>query len=500
MKRMIVFIFSCIFIATSCEKESFLNQEKPNKESSQESHIETFSKIISKAIVENNELRDFIKKEALKMIDNDYDVFYPIVKNKLIKDNLTFRDVLKKYVDNEEVLTSLEQSLPLLTIYIPELPSGFNAEIWKTHEEIPHITTGLVRNNSITYYKNGKKDFEEEAQLIPGFPLLIIKNNERIKHSNGMTKSSHSLNNSYEFIDEAFNGNNNKSINTKATIIAKSQHPYLVRAYEEMGVNGLYWQRDNIYYGLTKNSGTTGQGSLDRSLVETITSINIEPAAYNKISDQDGDPFIKTENIYTSWVGAGRDAYPIFWTEGKYEFKIDVLINNTVGLGTTITKYISASPIDLFDINFERKTMSSNREMYKFKSIESSRNLLVNIPLVCWDLSQNGFSWKFLISETDDQEQVTRSDTNSSAFAMNVSAGFKFGLNFGASYSTTKSNTYTIVTFKNSDDLGTLEANFSDPVVTNYSPLATTDKEGLGVTYDIGNSYVRLSIEPRKLY
>lgn len=497
---MIVFFFSCIFIATSCEKESFLNQQEPEIENSQESYLETFSKILSKAIVENNELREFIKEEALKMVDNDYDVFYPITKNKIIKGNLTFRDILKEYVDNEDVLISLEQSLPLLTIYIPELPSGFNAEIWKAYEEIPHITTGLVRNNSIIYYKNGKKDFEEEAQLIPGFPLFIIKNNERIKHSDGITKSSSSLDNNYEFIDEAFDGNNNKSINTKATIISKAQYPHLARAYEEMGVNGLYWQRDNIYYGLTKNSGTTGQGSLDRSLVETITSIAIEPAAYNKISDQDGDPFIKTENIYTSWMGDGKSAYPIFWTEGKYEFKIDVLINNTVGLGTTITKYISASPIDLFNINFERKTMSSNREMYKFKSIESSQNLLVNIPLVCWDLSQNGFSWKFLISETDDQEQVTRSDTNSSVFAANVSAGFKFGLSFGASYTTTKSNTYTIVTFKNSDDLGTLEANFSDPVVITYSPLATTDENGLGVTYDIKNSYVRLSLEPRKLY
>ena len=107
-------------------------------------------------------------------------------------------------------------------------------------------------------------------------------------------------------------------------------------------------------------------------------------------------------------------------------------------------------------------------------------------------------SWKFIISETDEQEQITRSDTNSSSFATNVSAGFKFGLNFGTSYTTSKSSTYTVVTFKNSDDLGTLEANFSDPVVQYYTPF--TDEEGLGSSYEIKNNYIRLSIEPRKRY
>ena len=136
--------------------------------------------------------------------------------------------------------------------------------------------------------------------------------------------------------------------------------------------------------------------------------------------------------------------------------------------------------------------------MYKFKSIASTLTLSVDIPLVSWDLSQNGFSWKFLISETDDQEQITRSDTNSSVFAANVSAGFKFGLNFGTSYTTSKSSTYTIVTFKNSDDLGSLEANFSDPIVNYYQPVG--DNEGIGTTYSIKNNYIRLTITPQKRY
>lgn len=495
MKKTIWYLFCCIFIATACEKDTFTEEQNSKITNTKEASIETFSKILSKAVVENSELREFIKKEALDMFDNDYDVFYPIVKNKIITGNTTFRDILKEYAKNEEEFITVENSLPLLTIYVPELPSGFNANTWKAAIDIPTVTTGLVKNNLVSYYTNGEIDFSEEAQLIPGFPILVIKNNERIKISHRKTRSSCSIDNNYNFIDEAFNKKLNKEIKTKS-IIQKSDFPYLAKAYEEMGVNGYYWQRDNIYYGLTKNSGTTGQGAIDRSMMETITSLNLYPEAYAKISDQDGDPYIKTGNIYGPSLG-GNDVFYLFWTEGKYEFKIDVLINNIAGLGTTITKYISASPADLFTLHYERTQVSSNRDMYKFKGIKDTHTLSVNIPLVTWDLSQNGFSWKFLISETDDQEQVTRSDTNTSTFASNVSANFKFGLNFGTSNSTTHSNTFTIVTYKNSDDLGTLEANFSDPVIQYYLPVG---ENGLGITYEIKNQYIGLFIEPRKQY
>lgn len=43
-----------------------------------------FARILSKAVSGSVEVRRFLKDEALKQFDNDYDVFYPYVKNKVV--------------------------------------------------------------------------------------------------------------------------------------------------------------------------------------------------------------------------------------------------------------------------------------------------------------------------------------------------------------------------------------------------------------------------------
>ena len=60
------------------------------------SDFDTFSKILSKAVSNNSDLRAFIKEEALKMTDNDYDVFYPLVKNKKVTADKTFKEILNE--------------------------------------------------------------------------------------------------------------------------------------------------------------------------------------------------------------------------------------------------------------------------------------------------------------------------------------------------------------------------------------------------------------------
>ena len=38
--------------------------------------------------------RNLIKNEALKMIDNDYDVLYQLVKDEMLEDNITFEQYI----------------------------------------------------------------------------------------------------------------------------------------------------------------------------------------------------------------------------------------------------------------------------------------------------------------------------------------------------------------------------------------------------------------------
>lgn len=183
------------------------------------------------------------------------------------------------------------------------------------------------------------------------------------------------------------------------------------------------------------------------------------------------------------------------WQDGRFEFKIDITINNQAGLGTNITKYFSVRPQEIYDLIVENYK-NNIAHCFWVKGV-IPRTYYPNINLVTWDLEQNSFSWKITVAEVDDQETYTTQETVSSEFATNFSVNtqggtdkVKVGLNFGMSTKSTKQTQFTRVTYKNSDDLGTLEANFSDPILLNSS----------NELYFIKNPMVELALVPAKLY
>lgn len=477
------------------ENSHFIKNGESNVDVS-EASIEVFSKILSKAVKSDCDLRNYIKKESLKKITMDYDVFYPLIKNEIIHSGLTFRDILLQYVENEDVFKEIEQKLPLLTIFIPKLPSGFNANIWNSKDEIPCVTTGRIVNDSIFYYQDGMTVFSTSSDLIPGFPVLVLKNNERIKRSEGLTKASTAINYKYEFIDEVFNGIN-PPVKTKTPAFSEKYKDeiFLINAYKEMGANGFRWQRDNIYYGFKKTDSIESRGAIDRSIVECLGRFYLKPEAMNKIADQQGaDPMLKDDIVLVNTT-ATPQVSAAFWTDGQFEFKIDVLINNISGLGASITKYFFSDPNELFDMIYEPVAKDGEWRTYRRIGVRESWGTYLGIDLVTWDLESNGFSWKFLISEIDDQQQETIKHSNTSEFAANFSGGFKIGINFGASQKHNRTTEYTLVTFKNSDDLGSLELNFSDPIIVSQNP---SNKIYYG--FPLCNKYVDLDVYPRKRY
>lgn len=489
MRKLLIIISSIIF-ATACQQ----NDEDSYPLSSTETFpLEIFSKLLSKAITNSNDLRTFIKKEALEMLDNDYDIFYPIAKNKIVTENKTFRDILKQY-DNNNELDELEQKLPLLTILIPELPSGYSANTWDCSEEIPYVVPRIVKNGSISYYQDGMVDINIDANYIPGFPVLVVKNNERIVRNTSVTRATGApaLNSEYLFVDAAFDRSSNPHSLTLTRSTA-SRKKVLETAYETMGVTSEKWQRDNIYYGLTPN---IIEGSLKRNFAEVIECIRFTEQAFTKMCDQNDPTY--NRNFFGKHLCPPKKEHEFpntasLWQDGRFEFKIDITINNQAGLGTNITKYFSVSPYEIFDIKLE-----NNRSAFGHKYIArgvSPKEFYPNITLVTWDLEQNSFSWRISVFEVDDQETYTTQETITSEFASNfgLSVGGdnkKVGLNFGASGKVTKQTQFTRVTYKNSDDLGTLEANFSDPIFLNsYHEL-----------YRIKNPMVELALVPDKQY
>ncbi len=125
-------------MAASCEAEqmdsSVLSNDAPKLSETDAS--EEFAKILSKAIYEEKDLRNFIKEESLKEFDKDYDVFYPWVQNHIVNGTETFREVLSKY-DEAGMLSDIEEELPLLTILVPDWSwvTDFSACSWDTESQ-----------------------------------------------------------------------------------------------------------------------------------------------------------------------------------------------------------------------------------------------------------------------------------------------------------------------------------------------------------------------------
>lgn len=98
-------------------------------------------------MTESANLREFLKNEALKKFNGDYDILYNYVKDHKVG-NSTFRNILKSYYINESDLIEIENTVPSLTIFVPSLPkNSFSAENWNISRDIPLVAVRLLDNN-----------------------------------------------------------------------------------------------------------------------------------------------------------------------------------------------------------------------------------------------------------------------------------------------------------------------------------------------------------------
>ncbi|MCM1501771.1 MAG: hypothetical protein NC115_03785 [Bacteroidales bacterium] len=125
----------------------------------------------------------------------------------------------------------------------------------------------LTEDYGLHVYQDGKYEGLILAGNIPSFPVLIVKNNERMKISSPATRVSEAK---YDFIDPEFDGRN--VIETKTTkydreiatepcnnfVSANELDPLVIGAYNEFRNNDYAAHRDYIYYGMT-NEITAGK-------------------------------------------------------------------------------------------------------------------------------------------------------------------------------------------------------------------------------------------------
>jgi hypothetical protein len=523
--------FSLGISLQSCQKTDVLQPEAPAVSSNQTAlpdvteanRLQTiFAQALAKAIQADVPLRDYLKAEAVKQFDNDFDILYQVIKDQVV-DGSTVHARLTKYIESPEDLVSIESRLPLLTIFVPTLPSGFSAKTWNTKADAPSVAVSQIGENVVPFYDGNGKAGSIQPEQIPGFPILLVKLNERVTTSGNGSSSKQSASSAnltfhqnkqftFSFGADAFDNIH------PASRVASRDATYgytdtsrdidvILRDAWYSGQDGVgqgypeTWHRDYIYYGIgyhaffyatgDKDDTYHTSGPLKRNYRETIRSMKLSVDGLNKIADQSGDP---------RFVPAKTNINAPSWTDGYFEFKALVLYNAKDGTGDTFTRIFTARGQDLFDITYNRQGF-----YYTINSI-TPKEMNLNVPIATWDLNNYGIAWKFQFYEEDQQETVTSTEsvvtTYAANFEVNVGDPKKIGAKFGASATTQNTKSIQVVKTLNSDYLGEAILKFSDPIVltTKWGADSQIRWQTLDIDTGGGTGFLQVGVEPVKYY
>jgi hypothetical protein len=533
------FGFFLLLFVTSCDYETVdetsQNVTEPvstfaeleSKMSNKERLKVKFARKLALAVSENQDLRLFLKTEALKMINNDYDVFYPVIKDKSIlgddskssSNPSSFRNTLLPYFENESELNEIEQQLPLLTIFVPELPeNSFSAAMWDTINPAsnPVVAIRLSSSNDIPVIDifHGE-DYVIESDLIPSYPVIVIKDNERIQVNNGNSAAKNLIDNpcsqelsplNLEFTDNNFNpcitysgGGGGSTPPVTPNPCASEDFipgrnatvaPYLTNAYNVFdAVVTNPWHRDNIYYQLTPT--VTTNAYVGSRYNEAITYFSLQgnnaSDVFNRISDQSDNATgnYDPSNAGHDWDHDRRNRTP--WTDGNFEIQVVVFDGNKSEGVEPFQLFLDARPGDLFEYSQETVTRRRgfvvrwDRTYWRpivtgFKGLDLSSRAIGRQTgdIHPWDLDRYSRGWRLEFYENDNTEEVQTSVTNSVKYSRNIEISanatinekVKVGLKDGVTLAT-ESIKNTVVKYKlGRDELGFLDANFEDTVLS----------------------------------
>ena len=444
-KLCLLFVVMAVAIASCQKSDKFKIEEAQEVQGNGASAAqENFAIALSKAACQHKEVRDLLKREALLQFDNDYDVLYQKVRDVELGKLGTFRDVIVSYMSDESVMKNIERLIPGLTIYVTDItwldPDGFCAENWDTEDERLAVTFQSANGRCVKLFANGYDLGEIEEGTIPGGPVLIVKDNERIKAS--VPTKAGEVN--FEFKDDAFNGietkgrydghystswiagqANNSDPSDKMALFSLNQlNPDILKAYEEFKDHPYAVQNDYIFYGLTKSNT---KGPLRNDVRLRIVRFKISPDSFYELVD---DP-LKDPKYLDSFERANNDKkkeptldyiYSQLWPDGNLEIKVSVLTSDTNGNASTFCTYFYDVKIrDLFTV----KNNSIKREQWgttvfkwyytwRYTLKKSSATLAQKwyypqngLDLPTWDLIENS-SFSVLVLEEDTGVEVTK--------------------------------------------------------------------------------------------
>lgn len=505
--RKVLCTVACALFMFSCTQDDNLFVEENAGDVPVQTELSTaeaqtkFAVILSKAVSNSEEVRSFLKEEALAYFDNDNDVFYPFVKDKIVPGtgSQTFRNILLSYCDSEEELKAIEKSQPLLNILIPDLTLfwDFNAQKWNTSDNEVAVFCRDDETNSL--YENGENIGQLPVGEIPGFPCLVIKNNERLRVNNAATRTVDGV--GYEFISDAYDGSKRKAQTRDSYFDVNLEAKENVNAYvngsliklnavkeafKEFKDHPTACQRDYIYYGMTKEKPS---GTLKKEIAESLFRFRIEKDAYASITNSSKDPTLQETSIEKRYY-TNEEVLKNIWTDGVFEFHF-YITSSEIDYTTLKPQelHISVAPQKLFSltkasVHHRNSTMfrhSKNTYTADPDDFESRWVYLDDEEIAAttrgditylrpWDLSTTSATIMVHVEEYDEGEKQTHTETFTSEFSQkkdftvsNEEGTVKVA--YGTSNTTKHTTEVTIERTVTSNDLGTTYIHFSDPII-----------------------------------
>lgn len=300
----------------------------------------------------------------------------------------------------------------------------------------------------------------------PDFPVLVVKSNERLISTNDMSNNqlrSVSTNSSLAnkngifayFLDDTFNKiNEEPNLKSNRVDVKFSSKLYSSYFFNENCV------RDYIYYGISP-SLNVNEGPIDTDYREYITSIEFNnPAGLSEVNDLDNPT-------------ADAD-----WSDGNLEICFDFLFISRDAFIISLTKMASIRISDLFISSGNREGETSReRENGRISTASSTRQYSFSTPIEIfqWDTYSFGNTYKIVMSEYDPGNgiEITHSLTSDIGTNFELKTDktpngiWKIGAEFDSTPIQTVQSTTTINYTDNSDLLGEVLVNFSDPIFTN---------------------------------
>lgn len=532
MKHLLFYLFvATLFATAACSDELSGVVERDTNATSQvafssenlspkEMRLARFASILSQAMYNRPEVREFLKREALEQFDNNYDILYMSVKDALIGDE-TFREILSSYSSSDSV-DQIAEAVPLLNIYLTRtaLLGIYPEEFDSSDEETP---VAVAMRDSTRLFLNGRYLGALAKDEVPGFHLFVLGENSRVILNEADNVGLKGLDKrGFRFKSEVFNGLDAsaengyglKSIDALQSAIGyKAINAYKYFNKDDGSVNQKAFQRDYVYYGMTPQKRT---GAINNSVCEYLVAITVSPEAYGKISDkehqQDANGYSDKEPWLIRRSADSRkrrlsenELIDIFWAKGVYDFRFDV-ISSDKSQSTSV--YVPVRPEQIWNFNMpepERRHKTWFRKTKFYYSIDpklfTAKTYVLprSVSLGKWNLKSEALYREIIVSEEDEGETITQTYNFDTEKMRSTAFSGNYKLNLGTSESTNGSEigvgvngtrtqtekiqrSVTVTHTNRSDQLGSVLVYFYDPIVEEVTNGVANPKE-----YSVGS-------------